>query len=423
MMNKTKFKKFHLKPFLLKALEEQRIFEPTEIQERLIPSILNGKSAIGQSQTGTGKTLTYLLPIVQKLNVEENACQAVITAPTRELSDQIYKDLIQLLPENHFFRIKKLVGGTDRKRMLEQLNVSPHVIIGTPGRIRDLIQMEALNVFTAKTLVIDEADLMFEMGFINEIDFIASRMAKDLQMLVFSATIPERLQPFLKKYMDNPKLAQVNDNREANQQIEHLLVPHRHREVHELIIEICGAIQPYLALIFANTKSKVDELHERLVQTGFRAERLHGGLTPRERKQAMKRIERLECEYIVATDLASRGIDIKGISHVINAELPEELDFFVHRVGRTGRAGASGQAITIYRNEDERKIRALENRGISFQHVDVKNGEWVKISPRKRRKPIQKEKAEIILPKPKKIKPGYKKKWRGKLAKRTKKRK
>lgn len=422
-MHETKFRKFNLKEFLLKALEEQHILEPTEIQERLIPSILKSKSVIGQSQTGTGKTLTYLLPIVHKLNIAERVCQAVITVPTRELSDQIYKELMKLTREDHRYRIKKLVGGTDRKRMLEHLKTPPHVIIGTPGRISDLIRYEELNVFTARTLVIDEADLMLEMGFIKDVDFIASRMAEDLQMLVFSATIPEHLQPFLKKYMENPKFAQVDVKQSTTPDVEHLLVPHRHRELSHLVMRICTAINPYLALIFANTKTKVDELYVSLAHAGYRVERLHGGLTARERKQTMKRIERLECEYIVATDLASRGIDIQGISHVINAEIPEELDFFIHRAGRTGRAGVSGQAITIYREDDERKINALEKRGVSFKHVDIKKGEWSEITPRKRRKPPRKAKPDIMLPKPKKITPGYKKKLREKQEKLNKRKK
>lgn len=415
-MLKTKFNTFHLKEFLLKALEKQHIVEPTEIQRRLIPSILIGKSVIGQSQTGTGKTLTYLLPIVDQLNAELDSCQAIITAPTRELSDQIYKDLQSLLPEEHHYRVKKLVGGTDRKRMAEQLKTPPHVIIGTPGRISDHIRAGELNVFTAKTFVIDEADVMLEMGFLHDVDFIASRMSHELQMLVFSATIPEHLQPFLKKYMDNPKFVHVKEKQVAPTQIEHLLIPIRHRELHQLLIDITRVINPYLALVFANTKSKVDELYEALIEAGYRVERLHGGLTPRERKQAMKRIERLECEYIVATDLASRGIDIKGISHVINAEIPDDLDFFIHRIGRTGRAGIDGQAITIYHQMHEKALQKLEAKGIAFQHVDIKHDEWVQLAPRKRRKPTQKVKEEIIYPKPKRVKPGYKKKLREKQA-------
>lgn len=420
-MFETKFSKFNLKDFLLNALEKQRIIEPTEIQERLIPSILNGKSVIGQSQTGTGKTLTYVLPIVQRVDETQNECQAIITAPTRELADQIYKEIIKLLPEDNNLRVKKIVGGTDRKRMLEQLRTNPHIVIGTPGRISDLIKHEELNVFPANMLVIDEADLMLEMGFINDVDYIASRMNPKLQMLVFSATIPEHLQPFLKKYMENPKFSRVDAKQASSNDVEQLLMPHRHRDLNNIVVEICHAISPYLALIFVNTKTKADEIYTFMASAGFRVERLHGGLTPRERKQTMKRIERLECEYIVATDLASRGIDIKGISHVINVELPDELDFFIHRVGRTGRAGVSGQAITIYKQEDIQKISTLEKRGIVFKHVDLKKGEWVEIAPPRKRRPV-KNKPEIVLPKPKKIKPGYKKKLREKQAKLNRKR-
>ncbi len=405
-----------LKEALILELKAQHILKPTEIQQRLIPSIINGESVIGQSQTGTGKTLTYLLPILHHLDNTLDACQAVITTPTRELADQIYKEILKLLPKEnrHAYRIRKVVGGMDRKRMLDQIKKPPHIVVGTPGRISDFVKSEELNVFSANTLVIDEADLMLEMGFLDDVDFIAARMAKELQMLVFSATIPEHLQPFLNKYMSKPKFVKVEREQATEVNIEHLLIPYRHRDVNKLITEITKVINPYLALIFTNTKTKADEIFSFMTSEGFRVEKLHGGLSPRERKQAMKRIERLECEYIVATDLASRGIDIKGISHVINLEIPNELDFFIHRVGRTGRAGLKGEAITLYHREDDmNKLNALEKRGIKFRHVDIKNDEWIEIPQKKKRQHRPKtttEQPKIKLPKPKKIKPGYKKK-------------
>ncbi|WP_240613546.1 DEAD/DEAH box helicase [Pueribacillus theae] len=409
-MNNTKFRKFHFKAFILEALGKQHFHEPTEIQERLIPSILNGSSAIGQSQTGTGKTLAYLLPIIERIDPVMNECQAIITAPTRELADQIYKEFLKFLPEKeNGYRVKKIVGGTDRRRMIEKLKNVPHVVIGTPGRISDLVKNNALDIYTAYMLVVDEADQMLDMGFLEEVDYIAARMAEKLQMLVFSATIPEKMQPFLKKYMQNPKFVQIEPKQAAAKEIEHLLLPSRHRDVSKLVVEISKAIHPFLALIFANTKTKADEISSAMLENGCKVETLHGGLAPRERKQAMKRIERLECQYVVATDLASRGIDIKGVSHVINAEMPEDIDFYIHRVGRTGRAGASGTAITIYQQEDESKLRALEKRGIRFCHVDLKNGEWIEMNKRKEHKATIHE-PKITLPKPKKIKPGYKKK-------------
>lgn len=417
----------NLKKSLISELKAQHILKPTEIQERLIPSIINGKSVIGQSQTGTGKTLTYLLPILHHLDNTLDVCQAVITTPTRELADQIYKEILKLLPKqnSHHYRIRKVVGGMDRKRMLDQIKKPPHIVVGTPGRISDFVKSEELNVFSANTLVIDEADLMLEMGFLNDVDIIAARMAKDLQMLVFSATIPKHLQPFLNKYMSNPKFVKVEHKQATEANIEHLLIPYRHRDVNRLMIEITKVINPYLALIFTNTKTKADEVYAFMASEGFRVERIHGGLSPRERKQAMRRIDRLECEYIVATDLASRGIDIKGISHVINLEIPDELDFFIHRVGRTGRAGLKGEAITLYQREnDMNKINALEKRGITFRHVDIKNNEWVETPQKKKRKHRAKttKQPKIKLPKPKKIKPGYKKKLQEKQNKLNKKR-
>jgi ATP-dependent RNA helicase CshB len=414
---KTQFEKFKLKPFLIEALTAQGFVKPTEIQERLIPGVMNGSSAIGKSQTGTGKTLAFLIPLIERIDPERNECQAIITAPTRELAAQIYQELLKLLPENDVYRARKVVGGTDKKRMISKLKNPPHIVVGTPGRIHDLIKEEALSVYPAAMLVVDEADQMLDMGFIEDVDQIAARMAENLQMLVFSATIPETLQPFLKKYMENPKFVQVKPEQAAAAEIEHVAIDLRHRDKNELLVGIANSINPYLAIVFANTKSHADDVAKALSEAGINVELLHGGLQPRERKQVMKKIERLECQFVVATDLASRGIDIKGVSHIINTELPQDLDFYVHRVGRTGRAGLSGTAITIYNPDtEEAAIQKLEKRGISFQFVDLKGGEFIPVKKRVKRKPQQVQ-PKASLPKPKRVKPGYKKKMRQQIEK------
>jgi ATP-dependent RNA helicase CshB len=405
--------RFQLKPFLLEALQKQNLTRPTEIQERLIPSIQNGVDAIGQSQTGSGKTLAFLLPIINNLDPNREELQAIITAPTRELANQIYQEALKLLENNeNEIRAKLVVGGTDRKRMIDMLKRKAHLIIGTPGRIKDLVKDEALNVFTARILVVDEADQMLDMGFIEDVDQVAARMAEKLQMLVFSATIPENLQPFLRKYMTNPKHVQVKPQHATAQEIEHIAVPLKHRDKMQLVVQIAEQVNPYLAIIFTNTKLKADEVANAMLREGLNTERLHGGLEPRARKNVMKKVAKAECQYVVATDLAARGIDIKGITHIINFELPKDLDFYIHRVGRTGRAGADGMAITIYDEEDMPALRKLEARGISFHHKDTRNNEWINITIRNRQPSKRKTVDAISAPKPKKVKPGYKKKWR-----------
>ena len=198
-MTKTEFTRFQLKPFLLEALQARHFFKPTEIQEKIIPSILNGASVVGQSQTGTGKTYAFLLPILTRINPEEEKVQAVITAPTRELASQLYQETLQLLEYDQSeekISAKLFIGGTDKNRDVERLKTPPHLVIGTPGRINDLAEMGILPVYTATMMVVDEADMMLEMGFLEDVDQIAARLPKELQMMVFSATIPENLRPF-----------------------------------------------------------------------------------------------------------------------------------------------------------------------------------------------------------------------------------
>ncbi|WP_243290582.1 DEAD/DEAH box helicase [Bacillus sp. FJAT-47783] len=417
----TKFTKFSFQPFLIDAIESLRFYEPTEIQERMIPLVLSGKSAIGQSQTGTGKTHSYLLPLIEKIDRHKQEVQVVITAPTRELARQIYQEVLKVTKFSEKdvpIQARLFIGGTDKLRTIDKLKTQPHIVVGTPGRIFDLVKDQALNIHTATSLVVDEADLMLDLGFIYEVDQIASRLPEDLQMLVFSATIPEKLKPFLKKYMENPEYAHVEPKKVTAEKVEQILVPQRHRNKVNLVHDILVSLNPYLAIVFVNTKTKADEMADALLQKGLKVGRIHGGLTPRERKKMMRQINDLDFQYIVATDLAARGIDIEGVSHIINAEIPSDLDFYIHRVGRTARAGHSGFAYTIYDEKDEEALLQLEKRGIEFENMDIQAGTWNKIDDRHRRKKRKKQANEAdmmakrMVKKPKKVKPGYKKKMK-----------
>ncbi|EWG08921.1 DEAD/DEAH box helicase [Cytobacillus firmus] len=425
-MNETKFDRFNLKPFIIEAVKDFGFYEPTEIQERMIPAVLKGESAIGQSQTGTGKTHSYVLPILHKVDPSRQEVQAIITAPTRELANQIYHEILKVTehcPEGEEITARCYIGGTDKQRTIEKLKKQPHVVVGTPGRINDLVKEQALFVHTAEILIVDEADLMLDMGFIEDVDQIAARMPEKLQMLVFSATIPEKLKPFLKKYMENPKYVHVEPKQAAAANIEHWLLPSKHRNKVELVYQALTSLNPYLAIVFTNTKKKADEVADGLISKGLKVGRIHGDLNPRERKKMMKQILDLEFQYIVATDLAARGIDIQGISHVINYELPTDLDFYIHRVGRTARAGFSGIALTVYEISDEDALNRLEKMGIEFRHKDLQKGEWTDLDNRNKRKTRQKQtddidkKAASLVKKPKKVKPGYKKKMKWEMDK------
>lgn len=441
-MKADNFKRFQLKSYLIEALSEQGFRLPTDIQERLIPAIKNGIDVIGQSQTGTGKTLAFLLPIIDKIDVSKQEVQVVITAPTRELASQLYQELKKLVDaadEEERVHAKLLVGGTDRQRIVEGLKVQPQIVVGTTGRLADLVQDQILHVHTATMLVVDEADQMLDMGFIDDVDRIASKMAEDLQMMVFSATIPEKLQPFLKKYMNDPRHVHVQPHQVAARKIEHRIVPLRHRDKCEFVVELAKSINPYLAIIFTNTKEQADEVADAMLEAGLNVERLHGGLQPRARKQVMRLVNDVKVQYLVATDLAARGIDIRGVTHIINFNLPQDLDFYVHRVGRTARAGADGIAYTIFEPEDQQAVEKLLKKGITFTYADLKQGNWLKLDrpplgvPGKKNRKVTSvhEGAKMVkktekkntggkaVAKPKKVKPGYKKKAQRQQEERT----
>lgn len=425
-MKDNRFERFKFQPFIIEAINKLGFYEPTEIQERMIPLVLKGESAIGQSQTGTGKTLAFVLPILEKINPGRQEVQAVITAPTRELASQIYHQILKITehcaPEASIMT-RCYIGGTDKQRTIEKLKVQPHIVVGTPGRINDLIVDQALFVHTAGILVVDEADMMLDMGFIEDLDKVAARMPENLQMLVFSATIPEKLKPFLKKYMENPKTIQIETKRKAAENLEHFLLPSRHRNKKQLVHDALIAYNPYLAIVFTNTKKMAEEVAGFLNEKGLKVGRVHGDLNPRERKKMMKQIQDLEYQYIVATDLASRGIDIEGVSHVINYELPSDLDFYIHRVGRTARAGNTGIALTIYELSDEDALNRLEKMGIQFKYVELKKDGFVPGDERNKRKTRVRQEdeadkiAKSIVKKPQKVKPGYKKKMQWEMDK------
>ncbi|RSJ77196.1 DEAD-box ATP-dependent RNA helicase CshB [Streptococcus cristatus] len=414
-----KFTEFNFKDYIQEALKDLNFVEATEVQEKLIPVVLSGRDLVGESKTGSGKTHTFLLPIFQQLDEEADSVQAVITAPSRELATQIYQAARQLASfSEQEIRVANYVGGTDKARQIGKLESSqPHIVIGTPGRIYDLVESGDLAIHKAHTFVVDEADMTLDMGFLETVDRIAARLPKDLQFLVFSATIPQKLQPFLKKYLSNPVMEQIKTKTVIADTIDNWLLSTKGRDKNAQIYEISQILQPYLAMIFVNTKTRADELQDYLTAQGLKVAKIHGDIPPRERKRIMNQVKNLDFEYIVATDLAARGIDIEGISHVINDAIPQDLSFFVHRVGRTGRNGLPGTAITLYQPSDDSDIRELEKLGIKFTPKMIKNGEFQDTYDRDRRANREKTKEKLdtemiglVKKKKKKIKPGYKKK-------------
>lgn len=415
------FQQFKLQSYLIEAIKDIGFNEPTEIQKKIIPNISKKRDLVGQSQTGSGKTHAFLLPLFDNIDPERKEVQVVITAPSRELSEQLYNAASQLAafsPEE--IHVQQYIGGTDKQRQMNKLkNSQPHVAIGTPGRLLDMISSNALKTHTSQYMVVDEADMTLDMGFLDKVDQIASRLPETGQMLVFSATIPQKLEPFLKKYMNQPIFVEIKNQEVISDTIENWLLSTRGQNRINVIYELLTLGHPYLALIFANTKDRVDEIAEGLAERGLDVAVVHGGLTSRERRRVMREIQQLDYQFVVATDLAARGIDIEGVSHVINAEIPQDLDFFIHRVGRTGRNKLKGIAITLYFPGEEDEIAAIEKMGITFEPKEIKNGEVVDRYDRRRRQQrkgrtvkeaFDPEIAGMAKKAKKKIKPGYKKK-------------
>ncbi len=421
----VRFQDLNIKPYLKEAVADLHFETLTQIQEEVMPLALKGKDIIGQSQTGSGKTHAFLIPIFEELDEDLQQVQAVITTPTRELAEQIYLVATQLASFcDKPIKIARYVGGTDKQKTIEKLGTQPQIVIGTPGRIKDLaINERVLLVHTAKMFVVDEADMTLETGFLTDIDQIAGTMGRGLQMMVFSATIPQALKPFLKKYMTAPTHIHIQPRQQTAVKIEHILYPTKHRSRVNIVANILKVLNPYLAIIFVNTKQNATTVSNALMSQGFRVGQIHGDLTPRQRRQMMQRIRNLEFQYIVATDIAARGIDIEGISHVINYELPQDLEFYIHRVGRTARGNYDGMAITLYDSAEEELLLQLEERGINFNYREIKNGELVPVNARNARQKREKKENEIDkiakakVRKPKKVTPGYKKKMKFEMEK------
>ena len=413
----AEFTDYEFKQFIYDTIDFMNFKRPTSIQKKVIPYALKGQDIIGISQTGTGKTHAFLLPIMQSLNLDIEQVQAVIMAPTRELAGQIYDNVRYFQKFEPRIKVSLLIGGDDKKKAISKLETQPHIVVGTPGRIKDLsLDEQALKITTASVMVIDEADMALEFGYLEDIDAVAGKMKDDLQMMVYSATIPNSMIPFLKKYMKNPITIQINPNEKTNTNIEHYLIDTKHNDRYDVLRKIMNSITPYICIIFCNTRTYAAEIAKRLLDEGIRVGVIHGDLEPRERRQMMRRIQNMDYQYIVATDIAARGIDIDGVSHVISMEFPSELDFYIHRSGRCGRNEYTGVCYSLYDHDDEAVVKQLEERGIEFKTLNIKTQGLVAGKQREQRQKREKHitqleiEARRKIPKKTKVKPGYKKK-------------
>lgn len=408
------FKDYHFKETTNAFIALNHFEKPTFIQSEVISNVLRKRDVIAISPTGSGKTHAFLIPIMELIDASISKVQAVISAPTRELAMQLFQNAKLMQEAYPDLRIKLITGGENKERVMESLKNQPHIVIGTPGRMKDLFVNEgALRIETAQIFVLDEADMTFEYGFLDDVDAICGRMRENLQMLAFSATIPQALKVFLKKYMHHPKVIDVTKN--IKPAIEHILVPCKHRNYAETILLMKDGFNPYTCLIVANTREEADEIANFLKEHKMKVLSLHGGLEYRERKQVMKRLASDEVSYIVATDIASRGIDIEGITHVISCGFPTDLQFYIHRAGRTGRNSREGVCYALYHESDRNAILNLMAKGIVFKHEEFKNEQWKELKPFDYKRVVKNDQMNVQISKTlgkklTKVKPGYRKK-------------
>jgi len=381
-----------LAPFLLKGLANMNIKAPTPIQQQAIPFLLEGWSVVGESQTGTGKTLAYLLPLLQRIQADSSATQALILAPTRELTVQIRHVLDELCNATDI-RFQIIMGGVDIKRQMEKLKQKPHIIVGSPGRIYDLIEKKKLKVHEVKMVVIDEADQMLESGMIREVEAVVQRTPRDRQLSVFSATISPLVEEWGRKWTDQePKVIKIRAKSRLPELIEQCFIVTPEREKFETLRRLLHALNPERALIFVKKLHQVADIANWLAAKGVSIAGIHSETRKAEREQAMNSIRRGDIRCLVTTDLLARGLDIDDVTHVINFDLPLDTDGYIHRVGRTGRAGKGGMAVTLL----EPKEKFMAGKLAKQLHIEMPErvlfqGRLISPQERRPRPPLKKK--------------------------------
>ncbi|MBL3531108.1 DEAD/DEAH box helicase [Companilactobacillus zhachilii] len=355
-----KFKELDLDPRLLSAVDEAGFEETTPIQAQTIPLVMSGDDVIGQAQTGTGKTAAFGLPLLNAVDTQSSDIQALIISPTRELAIQTQEELYRLGSKKKV-KVQSVYGGSDIRRQIRALKSHPQIIVGTPGRMLDHINRHTLKLHNVKTVVLDEADEMLDMGFVEDIENILSNVPNKHQTLLFSATMPKPIMKIADKFMTEPKVVKIKSKELTADKIEQYFVKAKEFEKFDLMTRIFDVQAPELALIFGRTKRRVDELTRGLQARGYNAEGIHGDLSQDKRTSVLRKFKAGKLDFLVATDVAARGLDISGVSHVYNYDIPQDPDSYVHRIGRTGRAGHSGVSVTFVTPNEMGYLRTIEN--------------------------------------------------------------
>jgi len=368
---KSGFSKYDLDENILRALDNLGFENPSEVQEETIPNLLNGKDVIVKSQTGSGKTASFGIPICNAVQVEESKITALVLVPTRELALQVKEDL------SNIGRLKKVrcaavFGKQPFNEQVRELKQRVHIVIGTPGRISDHMNRGNLNFEDLRYIIIDEADKMLNMGFIDQVSDILDRLPKKKTTALFSATIPESIEELCANYMTKPKLLEIESKIFNREKIKETYLNIEDKDKFKALWKNLYAFMPEAAIVFCNTKDKVKRVYEDLKDEGILVEQLHGDMEQKVRIETMERFKDREFKVLIATDIAARGIHVDNITHVFNYEVPMERESYVHRIGRTGRAGREGMAITFVSNYEKKFLDSIEE----YLGYNIEKGEF-----------------------------------------------
>jgi ATP-dependent RNA helicase DeaD len=356
------FTSLGIQPKYVNALKEQSITEPTPIQVETIPVLLNGEDVIGQAQTGTGKTMAFLLPMLAKIDPARDEIQSLIVTPTRELAIQVTAELNQILSSTEDdINVLAVYGGQDVEKQIKRLkNKAIHIVIGTPGRLLDHVRRETVDFSNVSFLVLDEADQMLHIGFFDEVESIIRETPFTRQTALFSATMSKDIRKIGKRYMNNPHNVQIREKEKIVQEIQQEIVETTDRQKLEALSQTIHDVQPFLGIIFCRTKRRVSKLLGDLKARGFLVDELHGDLSQAKREGVMKKFRDAKLQLLIATDVAARGLDVEGVTHVFNYDIPQDVESYIHRIGRTGRAGKDGLAITFVALKDKQDLEMIE---------------------------------------------------------------
>lgn len=354
-----KFNELGLSQEMINAVERMGFEKATPVQAQTIPYVLKGKDVIGQAQTGTGKTAAFGLPTLEKINPDIKKVQALVVSPTRELAIQTQEELYKLGKEKKV-HVQSIYGGSDIKKQIKILKNGPQIVVGTPGRLLDHIKRKTIDLHNIETLILDEADEMLNMGFLEDIKAIIRTLPSQRQTLLFSATMPDDIKQIGIQFMNNPEHIKIKTKEMTASLIEQFYINAKENEKFDILNRLLDVHEPTLAIIFGRTKRRVDELSRALRKRGYNAEGIHGDLSQSKRSSVLKIFKQGELNILVATDVAARGLDISGVTHVYNYDITQDAESYVHRIGRTGRAGKNGVSITFVAPNEKAYLQNIE---------------------------------------------------------------